>query len=98
MAKNKETEPSASTRTTTSKPFIKANPSNWDDDSMDALKAFPGAKDTRQDPAYRKILAKCHAGSVETARPLTHPALMPPKHEEHEDFKDWNRGKATEKR
>ena|SRR5438034_707165 len=94
---NKETEPSAAARTTTSKKYWRLNPGNVDDVTIDALKAFPGAKDTREDPAYKKILAPLGKGSVETFSGATHLALTPAKHEDYEDFKDWSRGKATEK-
>lgn len=95
MAKN--TEPSAKTRTTSSIKYWKLNPSDVDDTTVEALKGFKQAKDTESDPAYGKIIGKCSKSSLGTFTGRTHPTLTPPKHETYEEFKDWSRGKMTEK-
>jgi hypothetical protein len=95
MAKN--VEPSAKNRTTSSKKFWKMNPGNIDDAMIDDLSGFKNQRSHMEDEAYGKILAKCSKGSTKTSMPLgSYPALTPPDHSAHDDFKDWSRGKSKE--
>src|SRR5947208_629983 len=95
---NKETEDSAASRTTTSTKKWRLNPGDIDDATIRDMGGFKHAKTHKEDPAYKLILRKSHAGTpTETFSGKTIPALAPSEHEEHEDFKDWSRGKPTEK-
>lgn len=91
-------EKSASSRTTSSKAKWKLNPGEVDDTTVKDLKGFKGAQYTREDPAYKAVLAKCGKGSNDTFSGMTHPTLTPKPNTTYEEPKEWSRGKASEKR
>jgi hypothetical protein len=91
-------EKSAKTRTTSSKKYMKENPGYVDDTMVADLGGFKQAINTREDPAYKKILAKCNKGSLETFSGNSHPILTPKPDMAHDDFIECSRGKSKEPR
>lgn len=88
-------EPSAKGRTTSSKKYLTTNPGDVDDDTAAALKGFKQAKGTREDPAYRKILAKC--SPVKNQSRWGGNLVGPKQDKTHDAPIECSRGKATEK-